>query len=125
MQRRNKSDFTSRDGGRARGSRGRSDRRSRGRRDRNDFSRDERRDSGRRSYKRDRDDEKEMHKVICDKCGKSCEVPFKPTSSKPVYCSECFRTEGDSSKGSRGSSKELKEINEKLDAILEILKKEN
>ena len=30
--------------------------------------------------------------LICDKCGKECEVPFKPTSSKPVYCSDCFKT---------------------------------
>jgi len=31
-----------------------------------------------------------MHQAICDKCGKPCEVPFKPTSGKPVYCSACF-----------------------------------
>ena len=32
----------------------------------------------------------EMHKAICDNCGKECEVPFRPTSGKPVYCSNCF-----------------------------------
>jgi len=31
-----------------------------------------------------------MHQAICDQCGKSCEVPFRPTSGKPVYCSACF-----------------------------------
>lgn len=31
-----------------------------------------------------------MHKVICDECKKPCEVPFKPTAGKPVYCSACF-----------------------------------
>ena len=31
-----------------------------------------------------------MHKAICDSCGKSCEVPFKPTSGKPIFCSDCF-----------------------------------
>jgi len=31
-----------------------------------------------------------MHRATCSECGKSCEVPFKPTGSKPVYCSECF-----------------------------------
>lgn len=37
----------------------------------------------------------EMHKAICDRCGKECEVPFRPTSGKPIYCSNCF----ESSKG--------------------------
>lgn len=32
----------------------------------------------------------EMHQTVCDNCKKSCEVPFKPTSGKPVYCSSCF-----------------------------------
>jgi len=31
-----------------------------------------------------------MYPAVCDKCGKPCEVPFKPTSGKPVYCSACF-----------------------------------
>lgn len=35
-----------------------------------------------------------MHKTTCSKCGKDCEVPFKPTGSKPVFCSECFKSEG-------------------------------
>jgi len=39
-----------------------------------------RRDSGRR----------QMHKAVCDECGKDCEVPFKPSGDKPIYCSECF-----------------------------------
>ncbi|MFA7663011.1 MAG: CxxC-x17-CxxC domain-containing protein [Patescibacteria group bacterium] len=43
----------------------------------------------------DRDERPEMHKAICDECGKSCEVPFKPTSGKPVLCSDCFRNKGD------------------------------
>lgn len=35
----------------------------------------------------------EMHQAICDNCGKSCEVPFRPTSGKPVYCSNCFENQ--------------------------------
>ena len=31
-----------------------------------------------------------MHKAVCAECGKECEVPFKPTEGKPVYCRECF-----------------------------------
>jgi len=31
-----------------------------------------------------------MHKAVCDECHKSCEVPFRPSNDKPIYCSECF-----------------------------------
>ena len=34
---------------------------------------------------------REMHKVVCSECKKECEVPFKPTEGKPVYCRECFQ----------------------------------
>ena len=33
---------------------------------------------------------REMHKATCSKCGKECEVPFKPTQGKPVYCKDCY-----------------------------------
>lgn len=36
------------------------------------------------------DGPREMFKTVCSSCGKECEVPFKPTNGKPVYCSECF-----------------------------------
>ncbi len=32
----------------------------------------------------------EMHEAICDNCGNKCEVPFRPTSGKPVFCRNCF-----------------------------------
>ncbi len=31
-----------------------------------------------------------MHSAICASCGKTCEVPFRPTGDKPVYCRDCF-----------------------------------
>jgi CxxC-x17-CxxC domain-containing protein len=34
---------------------------------------------------------REMHKATCSECGQECEVPFKPTEGKPVYCKECYR----------------------------------
>jgi CxxC-x17-CxxC domain-containing protein len=34
---------------------------------------------------------KQMHKAVCAECGQECEVPFKPTGDRPVYCKECFR----------------------------------
>lgn len=33
---------------------------------------------------------REMHKAICADCKQDCEVPFKPTAGKPVYCKECY-----------------------------------
>jgi CxxC-x17-CxxC domain-containing protein len=34
---------------------------------------------------------REMHKAVCADCGKECEVPFKPTEGRPVYCRDCYR----------------------------------
>lgn len=39
---------------------------------------------------RDRDTRQSGHKAICSACGASCELPFKPTGERPVYCSNCF-----------------------------------
>jgi CxxC-x17-CxxC domain-containing protein len=52
---------------------------------------------------------RQMYAATCDACGKATEVPFQPTSSKPVYCSDCFRERRASSGGyggggSRGGS---------------------
>ena len=89
------------------------------------------RDSG--SFERRRP---EMHEVTCDKCKKQCEVPFKPTGDKPVFCRDCFGKEGDSGSNSRSnfdsrnkntsppsgiSSEQFKQINAKLDQIIEFL----
>ena len=81
-----------------------------------------RRDSGRApsGYGRERK-EVEMTKVTCSECGEECEVPFKPTSTKPVYCNDCFAKKG---KGGvdKVSSKDIELINEKLDKIMKALK---
>lgn len=50
-----------------------------------------RRDSGGRGH---RDGPREMHKAVCDGCNKDCEVPFRPTGSKPIYCRDCFNKKG-------------------------------
>ena len=41
---------------------------------------------GNRGYDRPR----ETFKAVCDECGRDCEVPFRPTGSRPVLCSNCF-----------------------------------
>jgi CxxC-x17-CxxC domain-containing protein len=33
---------------------------------------------------------REMFTATCSACGKEAQVPFRPTSGKPVYCSDCF-----------------------------------
>ncbi len=38
---------------------------------------------------------REMHKATCAECKMDCEVPFKPTEGRPVYCKECFRKKND------------------------------
>ena len=86
------------------------------------FERFDRDDSGGRSGKRDFE-RRIMHEAICDKCGNRCELPFKPTSGKPVYCSDCFRKNeySESRSKSSSSSRELEEINLKLDKILKAM----
>lgn len=46
-----------------------------------------------------------MHKAICSNCGQSCEVPFRPTGEKPVYCNNCFGKMRDSEGGGRGGDR--------------------
>lgn len=38
-----------------------------------------------------------MHKATCSECGKQCEVPFRPTGEKPVFCNDCFNKRRDPS----------------------------
>lgn len=62
------------------------------------------RSSGRPSFGGNRggnSDRPEMHQAVCDQCGKSCQVPFRPNGSKPIFCSECFEAKngGSSDRG--------------------------
>ena len=94
------------------------------------------RDSGRR----------EMFSAVCDECGNNCEVPFRPSGDKPIYCSACFEGKGGSGGGSsnrsdqrsqRGTTYEktddtnkklleqVTSLNSKLDRVLKVLEKGN
>ena len=35
--------------------------------------------------------QREYFKATCTECGQECEVPFRPTQGKPVYCKECYK----------------------------------
>ena len=48
----------------------------------------------------------QMHEAICADCGKKCEVPFKPTGDKPVYCSECFSNHRESPVSNRSERRD-------------------
>ncbi len=74
-----------------------------------------------------------MHQAICSECGNPCEVPFKPTGEKPVYCNDCFRSKRDggfkyqSSAPAKSfsaptiSKDQLESLNSKLDQIIKLL----
>ncbi len=47
-------------------------------------------DNNRGSRFGDHSDRPAMHSAVCAECGNRCEVPFKPTGDKPVYCNNCF-----------------------------------
>ena len=40
---------------------------------------------------------REMHTTTCASCGKEAQVPFVPRGDKPVYCSDCFQQQRQSS----------------------------
>ena len=33
---------------------------------------------------------REMHDAVCSECKNACQVPFKPTEGKPIYCRDCY-----------------------------------
>lgn len=76
--------------------------------------------SDRRDSRRFDSGDRTMHRAVCDKCGKECEVPFKPSSDKPIYCSQCF-SKGGNSRGSGQTNSQFDAINAKLDKILKAL----
>ncbi|MBI4599262.1 hypothetical protein HY734_03660 [Candidatus Uhrbacteria bacterium] len=74
-------------------------------------------------------DDKRMYNVTCAKCGTQCEVPFKPTGEKPVYCRQCFGASGGPTQNRGGVdsrvdsqvAEQLKALNAKFDALLKAL----
>ena len=47
---------------------------------------------------------RKMYKAVCADCGKECEVPFKPTQGRPVYCRDCYAKHKPKSSYSGGRS---------------------
>lgn len=108
----------------------------------------DRRDSGDRGFSRGGSDSTRpaLHSATCAECGKSCEVPFKPSGDRPVYCSNCFKGKKDGftpkrsnnrdfskprfesparpsvpTNSSEPANEQFEKLNAKLDKILSIL----
>ncbi|MDX9970284.1 MAG: hypothetical protein RBS56_00030 [Candidatus Gracilibacteria bacterium] len=98
------------------------------------------RDRGDRRDRRDRDDrggrrdDKKRYPAVCCECGRDFELPFRPSSDRAVYCSDCFegkRDENDFPRGGKGAEEEadfaeyfeekFAELNAKLDAVVRLL----
>ena len=47
--------------------------------------------------------ERVLHEAICADCHKVCEVPFRPSEDRPVYCKECFAKRKPPSVGRQGA----------------------
>lgn len=43
--------------------------------------------------------QREMFSATCASCGKEAQVPFQPSTDKPVYCSDCFQQRGGGNRG--------------------------
>jgi len=90
-----------------------------------------------------------MYDAICSECGKECQVPFRPSGEKPVFCSECFEKQnGGRKRESRGGEfrgrdsrsdsgrrsggmevdklmREMEKIDRKLERVLDLLNKQD
>lgn len=84
--------------------------------------------------------EREMFQATCAACHEACEVPFRPSGGKPVYCKNCFdrsgrdegRNEGRNftrpDRGPRESHahhddirQQLEQLNKKMDRLIELM----
>jgi len=78
-----------------------------------------------------------LYDAVCDECGKNCQVPFRPSGDRPVYCSDCFEKRGGKSAGRSGRRtprkrdfddratsqliEKIEILNAKLDKIINLL----
>ncbi len=107
------------------------------------------RDGGRPSFGKkpwggNNDRDRVMYPATCSNCGKRCEVPFRPTNGKPVYCKDCFGAKDNDGRDDRfsrnneperepikttfegpqensGIKKQLEAMNNKLDRLIQAI----
>ena len=70
-----------------------------------EFNQPQRHDRGRQG---DSSMERTYTRVVCAECNKECEIPFRPSGDRPVYCKECFsrRKQGSSFSANRDNRPE-------------------
>ncbi|OGH88137.1 MAG: hypothetical protein A3J93_00130 [Candidatus Magasanikbacteria bacterium RIFOXYC2_FULL_42_28] len=59
------------------------------------------------------------HTATCSKCGKECQVPFKPMPGKPVFCNDCFEKPG--AKDAGELLRQVEALHAKFDKLMKIL----
>jgi len=106
-------------------------------------SRFQRHSSGKKSFGDNRGFDrrpKQMYTAECAKCGNTCEVPFRPNGTRPVYCNDCFVRDDSQGRSDFSSSRaprrefaprpdhtfndikdELKSLNEKMERLIVLL----
>jgi len=105
----------------------------------NNFRRNDR-SGGRRhdtaDFRRRDSGPREMFDAVCSECGKNCKIPFQPKTDKPIFCDDCFKNKGGSSR-TRGNFRrsgddtnkkllqKVNELNDKVDKILKALNIKN
>ena len=88
----------------------------------------DRRDSPRRSFGGRDSRRPSLHDAVCDECGKDCQVPFRPSGEKPIYCSDCFDKKGgrDNNRSGRrdfprrsfgGDDRSISQLTEKIEIL--------
>ncbi len=45
---------------------------------------------------------RQMYTAICANCGNEAQVPFQPREDRPVYCSDCYQPQSQSSDRNSG-----------------------
>jgi CxxC-x17-CxxC domain-containing protein len=45
---------------------------------------------GQKKKRRRRQTDRPRFEIVCGQCGKTDNVPFKPSAGRPVLCGECF-----------------------------------
>lgn len=52
-------------------------------------------------------EERQTFKAVCADCGRGCDLPFKPSGARPVYCRDCFKKHApEGSSGDRYESRD-------------------
>lgn len=91
-------------------------------------------DNGEKSFGGD----KQMHPATCSGCGKPCQVPFRPSAGKEVFCNDCFsNVKGGTGYNDRGSRpapstgnmdavvRQLQVVTAKLDQLITLMSATN